>query len=71
MVQDVTSNIPVPEVMKLIWWSVSDVGIKNKPFWSSSSGVSRACNARGSNASLGIFFMLYSANVGDHEWSKS
>lgn len=30
MVHDVTSNIPVPEVMTLIWWSVSDVDIKKK-----------------------------------------
>lgn len=32
MFHDVTSNIPVPEVMKLIWWSVSDVDIKKKAF---------------------------------------
>lgn len=32
VVHDVTSNIPVPEVMKLIWWSVSDVGLKQQAF---------------------------------------
>lgn len=40
VVQDVTSNILVPEVMKLIWWSVSDMGKKQSPYRSYSSGNS-------------------------------
>lgn len=31
VVQDVTSDILVPEVMKLIWWSVSDMANKQSP----------------------------------------
>lgn len=32
VVQDVTSDILLPEVMKLIWWSVSDMGNKQSPY---------------------------------------
>lgn len=46
VVQNVTSDILVPEVMKLIWWSVSDMANKQSPYWSSSTGsAALLCNA--------------------------
>lgn len=38
--QNVISNILVPEVMKLIWWSVSDMANKQNPCWSWRAGSS-------------------------------
>lgn len=57
VVHDVTSNIPVPEVMKLIWWSVSDVGIKKAGFyWSWSDGLCHARSHRVGMLASGSFF---------------
>lgn len=38
VVQTVTSDIPVPEVMKLIWWSVVNMANKQSLYWSRSTG---------------------------------
>lgn len=45
VVQHVTSDILVPEVMKLIWWSVSDMANKQSPYWSWSTGSTPLCSA--------------------------
>lgn len=38
VVQSVTSDILVPEVMKLIWRSVSDMANEQSPYWTWSTG---------------------------------
>lgn len=40
VVQNVTSDILVLEVMKLIWWSVGDMANKQSSYWSWSTGSS-------------------------------